>query len=306
MKLTVTIPTYNRPTQIQKQVRDVLKQLCPDVVLVVFDNCSDVPVSSYFSSEELSKFTIVRNKVNIGRDQNQVRCLEYVDGGWAWTLSDDDSIKEDAIRTILFFINKYSDYCYINLGNKKDAEILTFGQLAEYFKITGTFGISFFQSACIYNMDKLKTSLRWFNDFLSSQIGQICMVLKHLENNVGEKCLFSTNHIIGVCPPGGWSPIKFIINSSIIIDKFHYRKKELKGTLFKGMGDMYYPIIATSNLCVSDFIYYNIFLIKKFGIVNIIRYNFLTFSGNIAKRIMPSNIFHSIRNKVATNYNKKI
>lgn len=306
MKLTVTIPTYNRPVQIQKQVRDVLKQLCRDVALVVFDNCSDIPVSSYFTPEELSGFTIVRNKVNIGRDQNQFRCLEYVDEGWVWTLSDDDPIKDDAVQTILSFIDNYPTYCYLNLGNKKDADILSFEELVNYFGITGTFGISFFQSACVYNMDRLKTSLWWFNDFLSSQIGQICMVMKHLEYNTGEKCLFSTTHIIGVCPPGGWDPFKFIINSSIIIDKYHYKKKLLKSTLFKGLGDMYYPMMAASKLKLVDFLYCNHYLINKFGFLNVLRYNYLTFAGNIARRIIPNELYNRIRKRVASNYNKKI
>lgn len=306
MKLTVTIPTYNRPDQIQKQVRDIIKQLCPGVSLVVFDNCSDTPVASYFTSDELSCFTIIRNKINIGRDQNQVRCLEYVDEGWAWTLSDDDPIKDDAVQTILSYIEKYPDYCYLNLGNKKDADVSSFEELVQYFKITGTFGISFFQSACIYNMDRLKKSLWWFNDFLSSQIGQICMVMKHLENNEGEKCLFTKTHIIGVCPPGGWDPFKFIINSSIIIDKYHYKKKLLKGTLFKGMLDMYYPMMATKRLNISQKFYCNSYLIKKIGLINIIRYNNLTFFGNLVDICLPESIFIRLKKIVSKKYNESI
>ena len=183
MKLYITIPTYNRPTQIQKQVRDVLKQLRENVYLIVVDNCSDVPVDTYFTKDELCKFTIIRNRINIGRDQNQVRCLENVEDGWAWTLSDDDTILDNSIETIMNAINEHPDFCYINFGNKKEAIVESFDELVKYLGITGTFGISFFQSACVYNMSRLSNSLWWFNDFLSSQVGQICMVLKHMEKN---------------------------------------------------------------------------------------------------------------------------
>ena len=97
-KLTITIPTYNRPDHIQRQVRDVLKQMTDEVALVVFDNCSDTPVSNLFTDEEKKKFDIIRNPVNIGGDANQARCLESVPEGWAWTLGDDDTIVDDAIQ----------------------------------------------------------------------------------------------------------------------------------------------------------------------------------------------------------------
>ena len=256
IKLTISIGTYNRSQCIQRQVRDVLEQLEEGVQLYVFDNASDRPVSDLFTKEELSRFTIFRNTINIGRDQNQVRSLENVKEGWVWTLSDDDIIKKDAVRVVLKYINKHPKSCYINFGNKKESSIHNFQELTSYFSIVGTFGISFFQSSCVYNIDRIKKSLYWFNEFLSSQIGQICMVLKHMENNKGEMCLFTTTSIIEEVPPGGWSPKDFIINSSILFDKFHYRKRELKGTLFKGMGDMYFPMLSTKKCPFLIFVIY--------------------------------------------------
>ena len=64
--LTVCIPTYNRPSHIQKQVRDVLAQLTEGVRLLVMDNHSDVPTESYFTKEEEPE--IVRNMAASGAD----------------------------------------------------------------------------------------------------------------------------------------------------------------------------------------------------------------------------------------------
>lgn len=306
MKLTVSIGTYNRPEFIQKQVRNVLKQLQEGVQLCVFDNCSDTPVATLFTQDELSQFTLIRNKINIGRDQNQVRSIEYVDDGWVWTLSDDDTIKENAIQMILDTIEKYPDYCYINFGNKKVKDCHSFEDLVSYFKIVGTFGNSFFQSECVYNVDRVKDAIFWFNDFLSSQIGQICMVMKKMELNEEEKCIFLTEHLLTEAQPGGWSPLKFIKNSSIIVDKYYYKKKMLRGSLFKGMCDMYFPMLTQNQLTLGEFLHYNRFIIHKFGFINIIRFNLLTFVGNIASMCFPRKFFLYAKKIIAKKYNGKV
>lgn len=64
--LTIGIPTYNRPESIKKSVRALLPQLNDQVVLRVWDNCSDTPVADLFTEEEKQKFNIVRNRTNIG------------------------------------------------------------------------------------------------------------------------------------------------------------------------------------------------------------------------------------------------
>lgn len=306
IKLTVSIGTYNRPSFIQKQVRDVLKQLRPGVELRVYDNCSEIPVYSLFNDDELSKFKIYRNEINIGRDQNQVRSLENVSEGWVWTLSDDDEITDDAIDLILSKVDKASECCYINFGNKVDRNITSFHGLMQYFSITGTFGISFFQSGCVYNIEKLRSYIFWFNDFLSSQIGQICMVIKYFEYNENACCLFTTTSLIKNNRPGGWSPLNLIINSSIIIDKYHYKCSELKSTLFKGIGDMYFTALAGMDLSLKDFFYYTTYIVQKLGFINTVRYCFVSFNGHILKRFFPSDIFNAMKRLVSTRYNKKI
>lgn len=305
MRLTIAIGTYNRPKFIQRQVRDVLLQMEEGVSLVVFDNSSDIPVVSLFSDEELSLFTIIRNKVNIGRDQNQVRSIEYVDEGWVWTLSDDDKLKPNAIKTVLNLINEHNDYCYINTSNKKKATLQSFHELTDYFKTIGTFGISFFQSECLYNMDKLTPYIQWFNEFLSSQIGQICMVMKYMEQNPGEKCFMWNEGLTCDVQPGGWDSLKFIKNSSILLDKFDYDKKHLKCSLFKAIADMHLTTIAYSNFQRKEKYKSLAYIVSRHGFINIIHYNLLSYIGALASILLPKAIFMSIKRVIANNYNKK-
>lgn len=302
-KLTIAIGTYNRPNYIQRQVRDILSQLEDGVSLVVFDNCSDIPVSSLFTEDELPLFKIIRNKVNIGRDQNQVRCIEFVDEGWVWTLSDDDKLKPNAIKSAISLVCNHSDCCYINTGNKKIATLSSFHELADYFKTIGTFGISFFQSECLYNMDKLSTYIQYFNEFLSSQIGQICMVMKYMELNHGEKCFMWNGGLVCDIQPGGWDPLKFIKNSSILLDKFDYQHKILKTSLFKAIADMHLSTIIGSRVSYKQKVCSLIFVIHRHGLINILRYNYLLFGGVLMDIVLPQKIFSYIKNLISNNYN---
>ena len=74
--LSINIPTYNRPLQIQQQVRRILPQLSDEIVLNVFDNHSQQSVESLFTSEEKRHFNIVRHRYKIGGDANIARCFE--------------------------------------------------------------------------------------------------------------------------------------------------------------------------------------------------------------------------------------
>lgn len=306
IKLTITIGTYNRPYYIARQVRDVLSQLVEGVSLTVFDNCSDIPVSSLFNEEELTRFTIIRNKVNIGRDQNQVRCLESVNDGWTWTLSDDDKIKPDAIKKAINLISQHQNCCYINTGNKVIARVESFEELTDYFKKMGTLGLAFFQSECLYNMNKLSPYIFWFNDFLSSQIGQICMIMKYMEKNPDEHCFMCNEGLTCETQPGGWELIPFIKNSSILIDKFDYKRKMLKGSLFKSLADTHLTMTAYSNQSKCEKIKILRFIIKRHGIFSIIRYNKITLMGLISNIVIPHTLFSSMKNKIAICYNKRI
>lgn len=303
IKLTVCIPTYNRPEHIKRQVKDVLKQLEPAVSLIVLDNHSPIPVESLFTDEELSKFSIIRHSVNLGGDANNVRCLEMEEHGWVWLLGDDDVIRPDAVSVILDLISQHSDCCYINTGNKKTVELATFDDFLSYFKIRGTWGKAFFQSACLFNMSVMKDSLIWYYNFLSSQIGQLCMVIKHMELNKGAKVFFTSESLITSKDPGGWDPMKLVINSSCIIDKFQYCKKKMRPTVFYSLGNMYLDSI--SSLKKGRFTYLR-FINKKLGFFNILRYNYIGVIFYIMARVIPSNTLRKIHDIVAKRYLDKV
>lgn len=304
--LTVCIPTYNRPTHIQRQVRDVLKQIVPGVELLVLDNHSDTPVKSYFTEEELSLFTIKRHLSNIGGDANNAHCLEMVDHGWVWLLGDDDQIRPDAVNIILGLIKRHPDCCYINTGNKRDELCTTLDQFLNYFRMRGVYGKAFFQTACIFNMDRMMKSLYWYYVFLSSQMGQFYFVLKHMELNKEEKCYFYTDSLITDKEPPTWSGLEIINNSTFIFDKFYYLRKKMRPTIFFSLVNMYLDNIGAAKVGLLEKKHYLTLVIKKVGIINLLFYNYIAIGHYIMCACLPKSTSKIIHDKIAGWYNNKV
>lgn len=289
--LTICIPTYNRPNHINTQVKDVLKQLNPETRLIVLDNHSEIAVESLFSKEELSLFTIIRHHTNIGGDANNARCLEIVQYGWVWLLGDDDRISSNAVSIILQLIKSHNDYCFINTGNKETKEIKSFEEFANHLKIRGVWGNSFFQSACLYNMNHLYKSLFWLYDFLSTQVGQFCIILKHIELN-DAKCLFTKINIIKDKEGAKWNKLQFIDNTSLLFDRMYYKRKILRSSLFKVMVDSYLEFLACSDTSFKERLHYLKLILNKMGIINLILYNRLYICMYIIRRFFPLKLYN--------------
>lgn len=306
VKLTITIPTYNRPDKIQAQVRRLLPQLQEGVTLLVRDNNSDNPVQSLFNEEELSKFSIIRNSVNIGPDANIAECIRSVDSGWVWTLSDDDIITNDAVLKILTVISEHLNCCYINFQSKREEETTGLQHMLEHLKIYGALGVAFFISDCVFNVDILKKSVFWYYNFLSTQIGQIFMVIKHIELSPEAKCFFSKESYIEMVPVGNWSPLQLITNSSVAVDKFYYCRKQFRPTLFVALANLYLTMLIQSPKSIINNWYYFRHIIQKFGLINLLSRNSRFFWGYIVSQFIPKSFFLLIKNKAAKKYNNRI
>jgi len=104
IRLTIAIPTYNRPKSLASTISLLIPQLTPECQLLVVDNASDPPVidgiGPALAELDVCRARIIRNNTNVGANANILRCMELCDSEWLWILSDDDRIWEDAIRTI--------------------------------------------------------------------------------------------------------------------------------------------------------------------------------------------------------------
>jgi glycosyltransferase involved in cell wall biosynthesis len=243
--LTIAIPTYNRPAQIQKQVRLLLPQLNEEVCLVIYDNCSDIPTAELFSDEELSKFQLIRNKVNVGGDANIARCFENCATKWLWTLSDDDYIKANAVEIISNEINKSDETVFVNFLHYTYCKTVGFDELIQKFKKDSVYSGSFTMSSCVYNMSRLRYSLIDYYSNLSSMVGTIILVLKYVQRHNGAGCILAnTTPIDKYNTEVGWNYGEYIRRNKIFIDAFGGKNnKKLNKTLFVGCHKTSYNLI---------------------------------------------------------------
>jgi len=242
--LSIYIPTYNRPIEIQTQVRLLLPQLNNKVSLVVFDNCSCISVKELFSTEELLRFTIKRNKINVGADANIARCFEDCSTPWLWTLSDDDYVKTNSVETVLNEILKNEEAVFICFGNNQFRKISGFEKLAYEFRRPEIYSQSFAMSYCIYNVSKLQKSLQVYYNYLSSMVGTIILVLKYVQKNKNEICIYSIqNPIQYYSKEVSWNYGTYINRTRLFIDAFRCRKNNFNKTLFLGCHKTNYNLI---------------------------------------------------------------
>lgn len=277
--LTIAIPTYNRPEEIQTQVRLLLPQLDGRVNLVVYDNCSEPSVKSYFSDDELKKFTLLRNRVNIGADANIARCFENCTSKWLWTLSDDDFVKISAIDILLEEINVNSEAVFLNFCKGISFKTTGFDELANEFKSSTVFSSSFTMSSCLYNMEKLQSSLQDYYNNLSSMMGTIIMVLKYVQRNANAFCKFIDETLIeSYNNEVGWDYRVYIRRTRLFIEAFYDEKYSSKfnKTLFLGCHLTNYWLIDIDRNKIK--VSYNerwglfLFTIKNQGLKNSVFY----------------------------------
>lgn len=122
-KLTIAIPTFNRPVPLANTLRAILPQVAEhkNVELIILDNCSKVPAVSVLGDVvdgvSVERVRVIRHPANIGGVYNILRSFEVANGEWLWCLSDDDAPDNDAVATILKDCES-CDHCYAYYGLK--------------------------------------------------------------------------------------------------------------------------------------------------------------------------------------------
>ena len=135
-------------------------------------------------------------------------------------------------------------------------------------------------------------------------MGQFYLVLKHMELVENSTCFFTTENLIVDKEPGDWDPLKLIINSFLIIDKFQYCKRLMKNTIFSSLGNMYFDSVAAADISLWKKFHFIKMIMVKLGIVNIVRYNYIAIGHYCLFLFLPKKISKKIHNVIAAKYNK--
>ena len=103
-QLTIAIPTFNRIKELTETVERLLPQLTDSCKLLIVDNASNTDVGNFLQPILANwpnvKFQFHRNRYNLGRAANFMRCFELCETEWLWVLGDDDPPCQDAISKI--------------------------------------------------------------------------------------------------------------------------------------------------------------------------------------------------------------
>jgi len=105
--LTIAIPTYNRLPYLRELLPDLIRQCkpYPHIEILVIDNHSDDGTFNY--AAETGYPRICRNPVNVGPDENFVRCIEEARGDYVWLLGDDELLPDGAIGRVVKILHDH-------------------------------------------------------------------------------------------------------------------------------------------------------------------------------------------------------
>lgn len=171
IRLSITIPTYNRPEQLVRTIRSLFAGVVPELVeVVVIDNASPISAQRMIE-QELSHaapfIRFIRNNSNIGLAANLLRCIEHAKGEWTWLLSDDDCPLPGAIQQVLEEIrlaspeNVLIKFNSANGGQVEDyGEINSIGELADRCVLPGFYSNLLFISSGVFRTSRMQANLQ--------------------------------------------------------------------------------------------------------------------------------------------------
>jgi abequosyltransferase len=116
IKLSICIATFNRGKFISETLDSIIKQLEPNVEIVVVDGASQDNTSKVMN-KYVSQYPQIRyfqEAVNSGVDADFDKAVDYAKGEFCWLMTDDDLLMPDAIGKVLASISDKNDLIIIN------------------------------------------------------------------------------------------------------------------------------------------------------------------------------------------------
>lgn len=209
IKLTITIPTYNRAKQLKETLLNIFPQLTEEVRILIIDNASEYDIEEMVSNicpkEHLNKLKIIRNKYNVGMGANFVKCFEYTNTEWMWLLADDDIVLSNAIQIILSDVNrvksnvallKYSSPIY---SENKDLEVIGLESVINFIAETvpeQRFGNFLFISNSIYRISKMKEFISKGYQYAGTFASQIVILFYYLNKYKNDSVYFFKKELV--------------------------------------------------------------------------------------------------------------
>ncbi len=121
--LTIALPTYNRAKLLDNQLRwvaNVVKGNEAKCEVLISDNCSTDDtqrvIETWAPSFANCEFTVNKQPKNVGAIQNIHYCITNAKGKYVWTISDDDTIRDNALEFVISTLEQESDLSVLILN----------------------------------------------------------------------------------------------------------------------------------------------------------------------------------------------
>jgi len=119
LKVTIGLPTYNRANRfLVPALECALAQDWDNLEIIVSDNCSTDNTSEIVSSYTDPRLRYVRQKKNIGANNNFNFCVQEAQGSYFLLFPDDDIIDPDLVSSCMEAAAGVTDYGVIRTGTR--------------------------------------------------------------------------------------------------------------------------------------------------------------------------------------------
>ncbi|WP_201986362.1 glycosyltransferase family A protein [Hymenobacter rubidus] len=120
--LTIAIPTYNRPDDLDRSLASILPQVKrfeEYIEFLVSDNASTRDNASVIEKYRRDGYVInyIVQETNLGMDGNFTFIYNYAKTKYVWMLSDDDLLINDGVEIIIGFLSSNKEVSSLYLGN---------------------------------------------------------------------------------------------------------------------------------------------------------------------------------------------
>lgn len=275
MKLSICLPTYNRPNFVIKQLKFIqneFKEFQDEIEVLVSDNCSDPDLRLElinYSSQNIF-FELYLQESNLGLIGNTEFLLKRSNAEYIWFIGDDDVLEKGIVRRLFRVFKDFPDIFYIFFNhscfkNHKNNIVNSFNlenvagyinngtkQMFNLLKKHGT--ISMFMTANIYKrtnlLEKNKNLNRalviedflWFS-FISANSGPMYIIPEIFIHDNLTKASWSNSsrRIFGIDIPQRLIEFDDLLNHNINISK------ELMEYYKAGRGHFLYMLFFSKN-----------------------------------------------------------
>ena len=115
-KVSVVIPTFNRPSMLTHAIKSVLAQSETDLEVVVVDDASDASTRAAVEAIGDDRITYVRNNRNLGESHSRNAGVECARGRYVGFLDDDDEWLPQKVQHQLKSLSTVDDAVWVYSG----------------------------------------------------------------------------------------------------------------------------------------------------------------------------------------------